>query len=211
MTYLKIFAFCAGCAISVSTAMAAPSYTGEQSGYNDLLLTPQPHAGNTVDSPFRAENGRIWAGRNIGAHQAVHNPGAAAYGADPAEDGRLIYVRVGHTPIAISPWNKLDKNGFEDLERARNLWLRENGYVLGVRTFINPRYALDTDAVVAEASEPKPSATIRRHHVPKGPTKMQVVRPVTGQPIARISKPGDITAPQTEVAKADEATDTDSE
>lgn len=199
----KMIAVCAGCAVSASLASAAPSYTGQQSAYNDLLVTPAPHAGNTVDSPDRAENGRVWVGRAVGEHQTVHSPGAAAYGADRAEEGALISVRVNHTPIAISPWNRLDASGLERLELARNEWLRANGYILGVRTFVNPRFAPADEAQAEEASMPVPRATIRRHSVPQGPDKMQVMRPVSGQPIARISKPHEtVHAVKTDIVEA---------
>lgn len=202
----KIIALCAGCAISASSALAAPNYTGHQSGYNDLLVTPAPHLGNTVDRPDRAGNGRVWVGRGIGDRDTVRSPGAAAYGAHPYDEDALITVRVNHVAVAISPWNKLDKSGFEDLEHARNVWLRANGYVMNVRTFVNPRYAGDGEAEATEASLPTPKATIRRHTMPQGPDKMQVHRPVSGQPIARISKPGDVNAlPTTEIVEADES------
>ncbi len=204
MSYSKIFAFCAGCAISASAVSAAPNYTGQWSGYNDLLVTPAPHPGNTVDSPARAENGRVWHSRPIGTHQTVHSPGAAAYGAPASEEDRLIYVRVNHIAVAISPWDSLNENGFEDLEHARNVWLRANGYVQHVRTFVNSRYVQEEEAVATNVStNPKPRATIRRHSVPKGPSKMQVMRPISGQPIALISKPGDVVhTPDSEIADA---------
>jgi hypothetical protein len=205
MSYSKIIAICAGCAISAATASAAPDYTGQWSGYNDLLLTPAPHKGNTVDSPRRAENNRLWTGRAIGDHQTIHAPGAASYGAPASEEGALIYVRVNHTAVAISPWEKINNGGLQYLEQARNLWLKENGYVLNVRTFVNPRFLQDDESTASAASNAAPSATIRRHAIPAGPSKMQVMRPVTGQPVALISKPGKATvAPATEIAKADE-------
>lgn len=201
----KIFAFCAGCAISASVASAAPSYTGQWSAYNDVLLTPAPHAGNTVDSPFRAENGRVWTDRAIGAQQTIHAPGAASYGAPASEEDALIYVRVNNVSVAINPWDRIDTGGLAHLERARNLWLKENGYVLGVRTFINSRFVPEDEAGASAASQRVPRATIRRQSVPVGPSKMQVMRPVSGQPIARVSKPGAVVhAPKTEIARADE-------
>jgi hypothetical protein len=204
MSQSKIFAFCAGCAISASVAVAAPSYTGQWSAYNDLLLTPAPHAGNTVDSPSRAENGRVWTGRAIGARQTIHAPGAASYGAPASEEDALIFVRVNNVSVAINPWDRIDTGGLAHLERARNLWLKENGYILGVRTFVNPRFVRADEAGATPASQPAPRATIRRQSVPAGPSKMQVRRPVSGQPIANVSKPGEIIhAPKTEIAGAD--------
>lgn len=206
MSYSKFFAICAGCAIAASSAVAAPNYVGQQSAYNDLLVTPAPYPGNTVDSPARAENGRLWVGREINEYQTVHAPGVAAYGASPWEQDKLIYVRVNQTAVAISPWDRISEGGLQDLERARNLWLKENGYVLGVRTFVNPRFAQD-DSAHASASTPINRATIRRHVTPKNTGKMQVMRPISSQPIARISKPGEIVhTPATEIAKADEKT-----
>jgi hypothetical protein len=168
-------------------------------------VTPAPHKANTVDSPFRLENGRVWTGRAIGAHQTVHSPGAAAYGASPWDEDLLIDVRVNHTTVVISPWNEINNGGLDYLERARNLWLRENGYVLGVRTFVNPLYQQEDEATASAVSNPAPSATIRRNRIPAGPSKMQVHRPISGQPIARISKPGDVTiTPGSEIANASE-------
>ena len=197
MSQSKIFA--------ASVASAAPSYTGQWSAYNDLLLTPAPHAGNTVDSPDRAENGRVWAGRAIGAQQTIHAPGAASYGAPISEEDALIFVRVNNVSVAINPWDRIETHGLAHLELARTVWLRENGYILGVRTFINSRFVRDDEAGATAASQPLPRATIRRQTMPAKPDKMQVVRPVSGQPIARISKPGEVVhAPQTEIAKAGE-------
>ena len=207
MSYSKLFALCAGCAIAATSAGAAPDYVGQQSAYNDLLVTPAPYPGNTVDSPARAENGRLWVGREINEYQTVHAPGVAAYGASPREQDKLIYVRVNQTAVAISPWDRISDGGLQDLERARNLWLKENGYVLGVRTFVNPRFAQDDSAHASAASAPIHRATIRRHVTPKNPGKIQVMNPVSSQPIARISKPGEIVhAPATEIARADETT-----
>ena len=207
MSNLKIIAFCACSVISASAVSAAPNYIGQWSGYNDLLVTPAPHPGNTVDSPFRAENGRVWVGRAIGEHQTVHAPGAAAYGASVWEEDTIIFVRVNHVPVGISPWNRITASGLQDLERARNLWLKENGYVLGVRTFVNPRYAQSDEARATGASLPLPRATIRRHIIPAGPKKIQVMRPISGRPITRISKPDVVFhTPVTEIARADETT-----
>ena len=129
--------------------------------------------------------------------------GAPEDPAQRAEEGALISVRVNHTPIAISPWNRLDASGLERLELARNEWLRANGYILGVRTFVNPRFAPADEAQAEEASMPVPRATIRRHSVPQGPDKMQVMRPVSGQPIARISKPHEtVHAVKTDIVEA---------
>jgi len=206
MPNLKIVAMLVGGAVSASAALATPDYIGLQSPYNDVLVwPPATHPGNTVDSPHRQENGRVWVGRAVGEHQTRHAPGAEAYGAARSESDQLIYVRVKHTTVAISPWNRIDNGGLRHLEHARNVWLKDNGYIQSVRTFVNPLYHRSDEAEVSEASLPAPRATIRRNAIPKGPDKLQVMRPVSGQPITRISTPDPVIhKPRTEIAEAAE-------
>lgn len=137
--------------IAIVAALCAPPGphgVGNQFARDALLATPAPHPPNRTDNPARAESGRLWHARwPVGTRSPIvegasANPGAAAYGASCDDADRLLYARVGHTPIAIDPWTRINGRGaFEDLERARNRWLRENGYVLKVRTHVNPAFA----------------------------------------------------------------------
>jgi len=150
----------------LSLALAAPAladcgvyHPGTASARDRLLAEPRPYPPNRVDSPFRLENGRVWhAGERYGSC-------ASRYGADAYDHPPVIYVRRNHQVIAINPWQDLrgdSRIGFEDLERARQQWLREQGYVLSVRTHRNPRYMYGGDQLVS-SDLPTPRATIKRH------------------------------------------------
>ncbi len=152
-------------AIVAALAVAAPSFAahccgvyhpGTASERDRLLATPAPYPANRVDSPDRAENGRVWVpGHRYGGQ-------ATRYGADAYDHYPVIYVRRDHKVIALDPWCDVrgaSRIGFDDLERARNQWLREQGYVLKVRTHVNPARF---DEHAGEKELPTPRATIRR-------------------------------------------------
>lgn len=173
------------------------SYFGPQTARDELLVTPAPYPANRVDSPARAENGRLWMSRTpVGnrtpiREQVFGDHGPAAYGAPWHEADRLIFVRIGHTPIAISPWRNYSKPGFERFERARQQWLREHGYIESVRTHVNPRFRhLHTGEEPERMMYPTPRATIHiDDELPRRPSRMRVEGPVSGEPITRISRP----------------------
>jgi hypothetical protein len=161
-----------------------------------LLITPAPFPNNRVDSPDRAENGRIWAARvPVGNRTPIRElvrglPGAASYGASAETLDEVVWVQPDEitTPIAISPWQQVD--GFtlkqiqrqerflgktvdspdsarllDELRQAQHQWLEEQGYILSVRTHMNPaaRQRAERNAV-GPATQPtsiKPRGVIR--------------------------------------------------
>jgi hypothetical protein len=126
-----------------------------------------------VDSPDRLENGRLWVSRGRVSsrrpfRESVYSsPGAASYGASYDENFRSAFMRVGTQVIAIDPYAAYGSDGFQDFRRASNLWLKENGYVLSVRTHVNPMYHYSMDDAYASAETgssnelPLPRATIK--------------------------------------------------
>ncbi|RMD63320.1 MAG: hypothetical protein D6824_05465 [Planctomycetota bacterium] len=83
--------------------------------------------------------------------------GSARYGVD--DPHAVVFVRVGgQQVVALRPWTPLRQAGLERLERARTLWLRDQGLVLAVRTHVNGAVAQQREA---DTSPPRPRATIR--------------------------------------------------
>lgn len=88
-----------------------------------------------------------------------HATDAAAYGAYGAEDA-VALVRVGAYVVPVDPWTPIAIDGprqtrevRERLERGRQEWLRERGFVGAVRTFVNDAAIMQrdgTDAPVAK-------------------------------------------------------------
>lgn len=118
-------------------------------------------------------NGRVFRVRPLVKHgpgaRFTGNPGADAYGAYGEED-QQVYVKVGQTVVTINPWERITRSGAKQFERARQQWLRERGYVGGVRTHRRSRYegvALIrlTKATERPKVEVEPRATIR---IPEG-------------------------------------------
>lgn len=149
------------------------SWLGTRFGRDALLVTPAPFPPESADDASRPERSRVWIERvPVGSRtpiseQTLGAPGPASYGAAP-NAGEPVLVRIGHTPIAIDPFTRIDGGGsLARLERARNIWLAEQGYVLHVRTHVNA--AARPEAKQSKAGEretdgaelPKPRATIR--------------------------------------------------
>lgn len=156
------------------------SFLGSRFGRDAALVTPAPYPPARTDDAFRAERSRVWVSttpvgsRTPTAQRVLGAPGPASYGAtaNASERAPEVLVRIGHTPIAIDPFTRIEGAGsLARLERARNLWLAEQGYVLHVRTHTNgaPRQPAHAQAAVtpAEAAPanaaplPRPRATIR--------------------------------------------------
>lgn len=110
------------------------------------------------------------------------DPGPAAYGAAGA-GGERVFVRVGTQTIAISPWVSIPSQGLARLEAARVEWLKREGYVGGVRTFVNDAYSVKAGSMAAIT----PSATIRLPiDTPRFRKRQQVMKLEAGD---RISLP----------------------
>jgi len=167
--------------VVTAVAGADPYEIGRSGARADLLATPAPYPAERVDSPDRLENGRLWVPRSpIGSRtpipeQVYSHPGAAYYGAAPSENHTVAYTRIGHQIIAFDPFATYAENGFEDFRAAKNQWLREQGYVLKVRTHVNPRYLRQADD--ADDGAPQPRATIRINREKEEPRNMQALAP----------------------------------
>lgn len=172
---------------------ASPAAINTTTGRDRYLATPRPWPAARVDSPARRENGRLWHSRSpIGnrtplAEQTYPRTNAARFGAPASLDNAIIYTRVNHQTIAIDPWNAFTDTGFDHYRRAQNIWLREQGWVLKVRTHVNSRYQYDHNAS-ASASLPQPRATIRLRRDPSAPVFPSKMR-VNNNDALRIHRP----------------------
>lgn len=129
------------------------------------IATRAPYPVAMADDVHRPGfNGRVWVSRAvIGGVQGPYANGcteAERYGAYGNEDA-TVYARVGGQIIGINAFEPITKNGLRRLEEARNFWLKENGYVGGVRTFVNDAY-IATPAPQARAGESSPPAAQAR-------------------------------------------------
>lgn len=138
--------------------------------HNRLLVTAPPEDVTRVYTPgYSSNRARLWVGedvKDIAARRAWReNPGKVAYGAADAGHDR-VQVRVNNQKVSISAWQQVDGEGWANLERGRQQWLKERGYTGGVRTFVHPSRLRDMQngnaASVAESkAAPEPSATIQ--------------------------------------------------
>ena len=164
------------------------AYLGRALDDGRLLATASPIPANGVYSVRGyGYNNREWSSRGITRDFAPAMrwgaPGPAHYGADEFDTSR-VYVRRGSAMIVVSPWVALDTSGLRDAEEARLDWLREWGYVGGVRTFRNHR-AAESSQTSAEPGELRPgidfnpAATIRvPARLRRERPRFQVIRPV---------------------------------
>lgn len=149
------------------------------------LATRRPYPAGRADDVRRPGfNGSMWVGEShwggVQHHWPVDSgsPGAASYGATGRED-EMVFVNLGPYVVAINPWESIDATGKErpakirqKLEDARNEWLKERGYVGGVRTHVNDAHL---HAPVARATDFEPAAVIQAPtDQPKLRSKMQV-------------------------------------
>lgn len=175
----------------LATLLAAPA---NSPGYYDggrNLATRMPYAAGQADSVHRPGfNGREWLSRSVVGNgddafaRDWNSPGPSAYGA--AEDDRsLVYARVGELIVAFSPWEAQQTFGLQHLENARQTWLKEHGYVGGVRTFTNDAKGSEKQANAL----PQPRATIQVNpEIPKFRSRMQVQRtPMKSDSIIMVS------------------------
>lgn len=188
-------------AVAHPHAGADGSYLGRSLSDGRMLATPSPIPDNGVYSVRGyGYNHREWVSRGITRNFAPAldwgAPGPAHYGAHE-DDFARVYVRQGAAMIVVSPWASLDTNGLKHVDEARVQWLREWGYVGGVRSFRNHRApaspgSQQTNSTIPGQLRPgidfQPRATI---HVPdsirRQRPRFQVVRPVEQtQPVAQV-------------------------
>lgn len=130
-----------------AAAVGQFQYLGPAHESERPLATPAPYvASRATNWAHVPEMGRPWEGRMIvsGVYHPEFpwgGPGPAAYGADEY-DFSLYWARVGNVVVPAHPWVAVPGPAFSDLEEARQLWLREQGYVNRPRVFRNPMHEL---------------------------------------------------------------------
>lgn len=150
--------------------------TGRVRSDDRILATPMPYADDRVDDVRRPGfNGRLWVGETFRRERTWWPTGEnweepLKYGAGPDwNSGQTVRARVGVLSVGVNAWSRINDEGLRNLERARQLWLKEQGYTRGTRTFVNPKRLIEieragaanpvkTSAVVAPLT---PRATIR--------------------------------------------------
>lgn len=135
---------------TIGTASSNPA---RSIGVAERISFPRGRADSVSRPGF---NGRDWSGESCvgGVDRWTLDESAARYGA--AGDADLtVPVRVGQFIVQVNPFERIDATGKEmprkymaAIEDARNQWLRDHGYVGGVRSFTNS----------AAVTTPKPSA-----------------------------------------------------
>ncbi len=134
-----------------------------------LLATPPPARidwHHTRAAPGIG-NGRLWSVDPIRRLPAACSSRAGRGPGDfgVRQDGlRLAFATIGTEVIAFEPWERFGRSGFERLDRARAVWLRERGLTGGVRTFVNPVSGTASSNDGREAT-PSPSGWFRRPSV----------------------------------------------
>ena len=185
--------------MAAMSVLAAVAFVSMGSGYHHQNQVPERLLATA--SPCNDAIGVVWRDSQ-GARACTYGGlGAAKYGAPEELADELVYVRIDHTVIAISPWEQFTAQGHQKLERARVQWLREKGLVGGVRTHVNPAHhdhATGTDLAKNEGGEIKPRAIIHirdRSTPPSGPLRAER----DAKPLFRVLPPN------TALALADEA------
>lgn len=166
-----------------------PGYGLPSGGVRHLATCP-PYPDRRADSVLRPGfNGRLFLTTPImGGVDMVPSgcdqPGAEYYGA--VDGGQTVYLRVGELTVGINPWHQWNDESFPRFEAARQEWLKERGYIGGVRTFVNDANftysAVPTRVVTADdapaarpAGEIKPRAIIELPpDMPRFRSRMQV-------------------------------------
>lgn len=153
----------------VAAATAGPTIDAQRTGFTRpnsgvrQLATPRAFPANVTDSVRRPGfGGRVWVSPAVGSFEN-EEPGAAAYGAHVGDD-TIIYGRIGHLAISISPWQVQSE---PRLEAARQEWLKENNFTGGVRTFVNDHGASAHTLASSSDGSSTPS-TIRTPIQPRG-------------------------------------------
>lgn len=188
------------------------------------IATIAPYPSGMADDVRRPGfNGRLWVSRPvIGGMQGPYplgwdSPGPEAYGAFDNQSA-VVYAKSGHVIVALSPWVRVEPEGLKRLEEARNFWLKERGYVGGVRTFVNDLYLYkqadeatsDAGAAPQASAEPKQPGAIPEpilkfevpSDIPRGRSRIRVHGNGNDAPVAeaRISWP--MNAPADVVARS---------
>lgn len=179
-----------------AAAVAAPSvhsHVGYRAGDQRRLATIASYPSGRADDVRRPGfNGKLWIGESHVGPKNTHwplgwgDPGPTAYGALDEQFSR-VYARIGHVVVGISPWIELPRQELGRFESARQEWLKERGYVGGVRTFVN-------DAHLGSWLGEQPSATAAPvdDELITMNTPSEVGERRTIMPRATIQKPDDV-------------------
>lgn len=128
--------------VAAIAALGTPGFFNAGQDDRNLAVPPPYVQARATNWSVVPEVGRPWLPGNIvvggapaPAPLAWGDPGPTAYGASQY-DFRGVPVRILHGQFAISPWVRVDGNGsLQTTERARQTWLRENGFTGGTRVF----------------------------------------------------------------------------
>jgi hypothetical protein len=153
----------------IAAATAGPTIDAQRTGFTRpnsgvrQLATPRAFPTNVTDSVRRPGfGGRMWISASVGSFDN-QEPGPAAYGAHAGDD-TVIYGRIGHLAISMSPWQEQAE---PRLEAARQEWLKENNFTGGVRSFVND--ASPAAQAMASSGAPEvPSVRVRTPITPRG-------------------------------------------
>ncbi len=146
-------------AVALSVGLTAQfQYHGYAHGSDDRpLATQAPYPTGVAINPAhvpqigRAWHGPVWRKGVPVDLRPWGVPGPHAYGAS-ASDYARYYARVGNVVVGASPWVQVnDDSSVQRIERARQLWLREQGYTVFPRVFRNPAHAPTAHADARDA------------------------------------------------------------
>ncbi len=137
---------------------------GRVTEWDRPIATVAPYPENIVDDVRRPGfNGRLWVGRPvIGGMNGPYplgwdSPGPEAFGAFDAQD-EVVWARVGLMTISISPWEEIRPENLRQIRSAQQFWLRERGYIGGVRTHVNDLHVWKVQGKKAMADAEQPAA-----------------------------------------------------
>ena len=158
-----------GTLLGLSLALSSMGWSHDNTRLGRPIATAAPYATAMADDVHRPGfNGRVWVSRPIiggmqGPYATDQSLLAERFGGFGSEDA-TVYARVGSLVVGINAFEPITKNGLRRFEAARNFWLKEQGYVGGVRTFVNDAYVWRTPTGEARADaasgRPEPRATI---------------------------------------------------
>ncbi|MFZ4574148.1 MAG: hypothetical protein ACOYN0_07105 [Phycisphaerales bacterium] len=187
--------------VVLAATLAGPHTPGFSHGGQRSLATPRAYSAGIADSVRRhGFNGRLFVTLSSPGPVTHHFPtgsNAEAYGAAGLDDARVL-ARVGTEVVGFTPWQAFDGDGMKRYESARQEWLKEHGFVGGVRTFVNdaflathlPAHASaqgsDQPAVAAKKGKIEPRAIIELSpDLPRFRKRMEVRVIREGEHLAR--------------------------
>jgi len=183
-------------AIVASAAVTLGLHPGaDATGFDDvtnrftegrLLVHERSYPANVTDGVHRPGfNGRVYRTRPIVnrgpwiSTSSIRQDRYGAYGAPY----QYVPVRAGLIQTEIDPYKPIHQTGFRRFEAARNAYLKREGLVGGVRTFVNDAHDYGAMSEAAPRTLPEPRLKLR---VPDKARRLPQLRVDAG---ARISWP----------------------